>query len=59
MISQLPVFLPSAPTVPIGISPMAHGVKNAHRRKPRAYRSNWMSGNKSKLKNFNFKNRKK
>lgn len=56
---QSPSILPPMPTVPIGISPMAHGVKNAHRRKTRAYRSNWMSGNKKKLKNFNFKNRKK
>ena len=47
------------PLLPTGISPMARGVKNAYRRKTRAYRANWMSGNKKKLNNFNFKNRKK
>lgn len=56
---MIPSVFPNAPSVPIGISPMAHGVKNDYRRKTRAYRANWMSGNKKKLKNFNFKNRKK
>ena len=55
----IPSIFPASPVVFTGISPMAHGVKNSHRRKTRRYRANWMSGNKTKLKNFNFKNRKK
>ena len=56
---MIPSLFPDVPLLPTGISPMARGVKNAYRRKTRAYRANWMSGNKKKLKNFNFKNRKK
>jgi hypothetical protein len=56
---MIPSLFPSVPSTPIGISPMARGVKNAHRRKTRAYRANWMSGNKKKLNNFHPKNRKR
>lgn len=46
----VPFYYPSESVV---ISPMFNSVKNDYRRKTRAYRANWISGNKKKLKNFN------
>lgn len=51
---EIPSIFPATPAVFTGISPMAHGVKNAHRRKTRRYRANWMSGNKTKTQKFQF-----